>query len=133
MDIKETFENIKGKTKSLYENISDFYEENKTISLIIALIVFLLILLIFLLSFSISSANKKKKNMPVVEELVLTEDILLPGKVEQADEYILSRTSNEKWSENEAKEWFHIPGDKEIESLSIINENLVNDILKATP
>lgn len=133
MDIKETFENIKNKAKSLFENILDFYEENKSLSLIILVMFFLVILLILLLSVSFTNAKNKKNNSVVKEELYITEDILLPGKSQETDEYILSRTANENWTENEAKEWFLVPGEKEIESLSEVNDKLINDILKATP
>lgn len=133
MDIKEIINNIKNKTKSLFDKIIEFYEENKLISLIIIIIFVLIILLIMLLSFSISNAKAKKKNVVVKEELSLSEEVFLPGKTFHSDEYILSRTANEKWTEKEAEEWFFIPGDKEVESLSKTNETLINEILKATP
>lgn len=138
MDIKTSvtniFDTIKEKVKDLYEKIREFVEENKMISLIIAVIFILILLLLILLSASIkTSKDAKDKSKNILQPVTLTEEILLPKAHPEEDNYILSRNLNEKWTTEEAAEWFNIPSEKEIENLSKTNDSLVNDILKATP
>jgi len=138
MDFKASvtniIEKIKEKAKSLYERVRIFIEENRMISLIIAILFVLILLLMILLSASIKStkaAKEKKKN--ITQPITLTEELLLPKAHPEEDNYILSRNLNEKWTSEEAEEWFNIPSEKEIENLSKTNDSIVNDILKATP
>ena len=131
MDFKGIWENIKEKVSPLIEKVRDFYEENKMLSLIIAGLVALLLLCIILL---IALAGKKKE-MPVVPGTVLelTETLVIPDGPELPKDYTASRTPKEKWSEEEAQKWFTVPSQKEIDSLSKANDNLINEITGAAP
>ena len=131
MDFKGIWENIKEKVSPLIEKVRDFYEENKMLSLIIAGLVALLLLCIILL---IALAGKKKET-PVVPGTVLelTETLVIPDGPELPKDYTASRTPKEKWSEEEAQKWFTVPSQKEVDSLSKANDNLINEITGAAP
>lgn len=131
MDIKGIWENIKEKLSPLTEKIREFYEDNKMLSYIIAGLVALLLLCIILL---IALAGKKKEPAPVPGTVLeLTEPLVIPDGPELPKDYTASRTPKDKWSVEEAQEWFTIPSQKEIDSLSKANDNLINEITGAAP
>ena len=131
MDIKGIWENIKEKLSPLTEKIREFYEDNKMLSYIIAGLVALLLLCIILL---IALAGKKKEPAPVPGTVLeLTEPLVIPDGPELPKDYTASRTPKDKWSEEETQEWFTIPSQKEIDSLSKANDNLINEITGAAP
>lgn len=131
MNIKSIWENIKEKLSPLTEKIREFYENNKMLSYIIAGLVALLILCIILL---IALTGKKKEPATVPGTVLeLTEPLVIPDGPELPKDYTASRTPKDKWSEEEAQEWFTIPSQKEIDSLSKANDNLINEITGAAP
>lgn len=131
MNIKGLWENIKEKLSPLTEKIREFYENNKMLSYIIAGLVALLILCIILL---IALTGKKKEPATVPGTVLeLTEPLVIPDGPELPKDYTASRTPKDKWSEEEAQEWFTIPSQKEIDSLSKANDNLINEITGAAP
>ncbi len=131
MNIKGIWENIKEKLSPLTEKIREFYENNKMLSYIIAGLVALLILCIILL---IALTGKKKEPATVPGTVLeLTEPLVIPDGPELPKDYTASRTPKDKWSEEEAQEWFTIPSQKEIDSLSKANDNLINEITGAAP
>ena len=131
MDFKGIWENIKDKLSPLVEKVREFYEENKMLSYIIAGLVTLLLLCIILL---IALAGKKKEPEPVPGTVLeLTEPLVIPDGPELPKDYTASRTPKDRWSEEEAQEWFTIPSQKEIDSLSKANDNLINEITGAAP
>lgn len=131
MDIKGIWEKIKEKLSPLTEKIREFYEDNKMLSYIIAGLVALLLLCIILL---ITLAGKKKEPAPVPGTVLeLTEPLVIPDGPELPKDYTASRTPKDKWSEEETQEWFTIPSQKEIDSLSKANDNLINEITGAAP
>ena len=131
MNIKGIWENIKEKLSPLTEKIREFYENNKMLSYIIAGLVVLLILCIILL---IALTGKKKEPATVPGTVLeLTEPLVIPDGPELPKDYTASRTPKDKWSEEEAQEWFTIPSQKEIDSLSKANDNLINEITGAAP
>lgn len=131
MDIKGIWEKIKEKLSQLTEKIREFYEDNKMLSYIIAGLVALLLLCIILL---IALAGKKKEPAPVPGTVLeLTEPLVIPDGPELPKDYTASRTPKDKWTEEEAQEWFTIPSQKEIDSLSKANDNLINEITGAAP
>ncbi len=131
MDFKGIWNNIKEKLTPLAEKVRNFYEENKMLSYIIAGLVALLLLCIILL---IALAGRKKEPAPVPGTVLeLTEPLAVPDGPELPKDYTSSRTPKEKWSEEEAAEWFTLPGQKEIDSLSKANDNLINEITGAAP
>lgn len=131
MNIKEIWENIKEKLSPLTEKIREFYENNKMLSYIIAGLVALLILCIILL---IALTGKKKEPATVPGTVLeLTEPLVIPDGPELPKDYTTSRTPKDKWTEEEAQKWFTIPSQKEIDSLSKANDNLINEITGAAP
>ena len=50
-----------------------------------------------------------------------------------ASESIFSRTTEEKWSQEETDKWFTVPTEKEIENLSNANDKIINSIVEAAP
>jgi len=131
MDFKGIWKNIKEKFSPLVEKAREFYEENKMLSYIIAGLTALLLLCIILL---IALAGKKKEPAPIPGTVLeLTEPLAIPNGPELPKEYTTSRTPKDKWSEEEAQEWFTVPSQKEIDSLSKANDNLINEITGAAP
>ena len=131
MDFKGIWNNIKEKLTPLAEKVRNFYEENKMLSYIIAGLVALLLLCIILL---IALAGRKKEPAPVPGTVLeLTEPLAVPEGPELPKDYTSSRTPKEKWSEEDAQEWFTVPSQKEIDSLSKANDNLINEITGAAP
>lgn len=136
MDIKGIFENTKeaitNLLKPLVEKIQEFYEENKKLSYIILGLLLVLLICIILL---IAMSSGKKKNKPEIPGTVLelTETPLVPAGPELPKDYTSSRTTKDKWTDEEAKEWFTVPTQKEIDSLSKANDTLVNEIIGAAP
>ena len=131
MDFKRIWEKTKEKLSPIVEKVRDFYEENKMLSLIIAGLVALLLLCIVLL---ITISGKKKENKTIPGSVLeLTEPLVVPNGPELPKDYTASRTPKDKWSEDEAEEWFTIPSQKEIDSLSKANDNLIHEITGAAP
>ncbi len=131
MDFKGIWENIKEKLSPLIEKLREFYEENKMLSYIIAGLVALLILCIILLI--VLTGKKKEPEVIPGTVLELTEPLSIPDGPELPKDYTVSRTPKEKWSEEDAQEWFTVPSQKEIDSLSKSNDNLINEITGAAP
>ena len=131
MDFKGIWENIKEKLSPLVEKARGFYEENKMLSYIIVGLVALLFLCIILLI----ALTGKKKEPSVIPSTVLelTEPLAIPDGPELPKEYTASRTPKDKWSQEESEEWFTVPSQKEIDSLSKANDNLINEITGAAP
>ncbi len=131
MDFKGIWENIKEKLSPLVEKARGFYEENKMLSYIIVGLLALLFLCIILLI----ALTGKKKEPEVIPGTVLelTEPLAIPDGPELPKEYTASRTPKDKWSQEESEEWFTVPSQKEIDSLSKANDNLINEITGAAP
>ena len=131
MDFKGIWEKIKEKLSPLVEKLRNFYEENKMLSYIIAGLSALLLLCIILL---IALVGKKKEPAQVPGTVLeLTETLSIPDGPELPKDYTASRTPKDKWSQEDAEEWFTVPGQKEIDSLSKANDNLINEITGAAP
>ena len=131
MDFHGILESIKEKASSLFEKAREFYKENKMLSLIISTLVVLLLFCVILL---IALAGKKKEPEAVPGTILeLTETPVIPSGPELPKDYTASRTVKEKWTEEEAEEWFTLPSQKEIDSLSKSNDILINEITGAAP
>lgn len=135
MDIKEFFRNTKETVSNfiqpLVEKVQEFYEENKKLSYIIAGLLALLLICIILLC--ILTGKKKEPAVVPGTVLELTEPLAIPDGPELPKDYTASRTPKDKWSEEETEEWFTVPSQKEIDSLSKANDNLINEITGAAP
>lgn len=133
MDFSNIIENITSSLKDLGEKIVDFVKDNKLLSMVIGALV--LLLLILLLVLGSTSKKKKKEKAQVVElpKVVHTETLIIPNGPEMDNEYNLSRKTEDKWNETDADVWFTVPSDKEINSLSTSNENMIKGIIEAAP
>ena len=131
MDFKDFFEKIKNAFISLYQKAVDYCRENKKQAIIIgSLVLLILVLLILLLAFS----SRKPKKLPYAEkELELSETPLIPKGPEIQEDYSLSRTPKDKWSEEEADTWFTIPSSNDIDSLKKTNDGIISEVLGAAP
>lgn len=124
--VSEAIENIK-------EKAEEFFEENKKMALIIAGLSFVILVCLILLIISIGSEKDKKNNSLEVEQLILSENLLIPDGPSIPRDYNISRTTKNEWSEEEVNEWFTNPSSKEIESLSKTNDNMIKEIIGAAP
>ncbi len=131
MDFHAILDSIKEKLSSLFERLKEFYEENKTLSFIIAGLIALLIICIILLC--VIAGRKKEPEVIPGTVLELTEELAIPKGPELPKDYTASRTPKDKWSQEDSEEWFTVPGEKEIDSLSKANDNLINEITGAAP
>ncbi len=131
MDFQGILDNIKEKASSIFEKVREFYEENKMLSYIIAGLVAILLLCIILLC--VIAGRKKEPEVIPGTVLELTEPLAIPDGPELPKDYTASRTPKDKWSEEDAEEWFTVPTQKEIDSLSNANDNLINEITGAAP
>ena len=131
MDIKGFFENLKEKIVSLFELIRDYCRDNKRNAILFGCLGASILLLIILLICLPKGKNKNKQTAP--KEIVLTETLLVPDGPEIHRDYNISRQTRDKWTDEQAEEWFTIPGEKDIESLEKSNDNIINDITGAAP
>ena len=131
MDFQGIIENIKETASSIFEKAREFYEENKKLSIIILSLVALLLLCLILL---IAIAGKKKEPEVIPGTVLeLTEPLAVPDGPELPKDYTSSRTPKDKWTEEDAEEWFTVPSQNEIDSLSKANDKLINEITGAAP
>ena len=139
MDFSEIFDSVKEKAEnikdSLTEKLGDLMETNRTVFFaLLGMIFAVLVCILLLVCIAFSSSKKKAKESPVPENVVMgVETPLIPSGPKLPKDYNISRHAEEKWSEEEALEWFTVPGKKEVESLSFSNDKTVKDILEAAP
>lgn len=131
MDFSEIRENFLEKINSLKDRIIELVSENKKVAIIIAALTGVILLCIILL---LCTIEKKDDNNGVIkQELILTENLIIPNGPDIPEDYNLSRQTQEKWTEEEATMWFTVPGIKEIETLSKTNDKIVKEIIGAAP
>ncbi len=130
--MKEFLERIKEIFSDLKDKLLEFYEENKKLTILILSFVVVILICLILLIALVGKKDKETEKVPG-QELILTESLVVPNGPELPRDYINSRESKEKWTDQEAQEWFTVPGDKEIEALSKSNDNLINEIIGAAP
>lgn len=125
-------ESIKDFISSLSDKVTSFYEENRKISFIILGLILVILICLILLVATSEKDKKKQKDLPG-SNLQLTESLIIPNGPELPRDYNISRKTKDKWTEEEAEPWFTVPTEKEINSLSNSNENMVNEIIGAAP
>lgn len=112
------------------EKISDFLNEHKKIALgiIAGLVVLLLILII-----GIAASGRSKKSIPDTISHNQEDPFMLPQNTTVTEDYYFSRTTGEKWDQEQVDQWFTIPGTATVEELGRDNDTLVQEILGAAP
>lgn len=128
MKFSNFIENFKKKLHSLKETIINLYKENKKITLIIAVLFFaILISIIILINYP-----KKEKNIEE-QNIVLTEELIIPKGPELPKDYNINRKNKENWNKEDSEKWFTIPTEKEIEDLSKSNDKMIEEIIGVAP
>lgn len=133
MNLQDTFDIIKEKITSLTETVSDFFEENRKIGIMVVSLILVILICIVLLILSLSSEKNKKNNSVIEDILYTTENPLIPNGPEVPRDYNFSRKTKSEWSDEDSQQWFSTPSKVEIDSLSNTNDNMVNEIIKAAP
>lgn len=128
MKFSNFIENFKKKLHSLKETIINLYKENKKITLIIAVLFFAILISIIIL------INYPKKDKKIEEQnIVLTEELIIPKGPELPKDYNINRKNKENWNKEDSKKWFTIPTEKEIEDLSKSNDKMIEEIIGVAP
>ena len=118
-----------GALNNSIEKISDFLNEHKKLALgiIIGLALLLLILIIGMV------ASGKKETVPSKISHNQEDPFMLPQNTTVTEDYYYSRTTGEKWDDEQVNQWFTIPGTATVEELGRDNDVLVQEILGAAP
>lgn len=133
--IEKLLEKIKATFSLVKNKISEFYNENKRLFFIFSGLIFVILICTFLIIF-IPKGNQKEKKQQILysqEKLQLSEKLLIPDGPELPKNYTFSRQQKEKWNEEEAQPWFTTPSQKDIDSLSKSNNNMIDEIIGAAP
>lgn len=138
MDIASIIEGLRDKITglidSLSEKLSELMETNKKLVFLLAGLIFAVLLCLILLVIALSKSDKEKDTKSIPQtEILEVEEAVIPDGPKLPKDYNISRPAKDKWSEEEAEEWFTIPGENEVESLSFSNDKIVKDILEAAP
>ena len=125
------FSKVKDKYLEIENNIVSWIQNNKKIAIIlVSLLSIMLICIILLISVS---KGKKKPEKVYNEKLELSQELVVPNGPELPRDYTISRQSKEAWSDEEAEKWFSIPSATDIDGLSEVNNNIIDNILEGTP
>ncbi|MCI6798837.1 MAG: hypothetical protein ACI4MA_06920 [Treponema sp.] len=118
----------------IFANAKDFFKEKKNAAIIT--IVLVILFLLSLIVFAVQSCSQNSKSKTVrIEELPLVPDqkLLLPEGPSIPDGYALTRPPQEKWTKEDAEEFFTLPTEKEMQKLESANDRLIDEILGAAP
>lgn len=117
---------------NLSEDIREFFSQGKKALLISSILgiffVAALLAIIFL---------PQKKTVPSAafrsEPLEADQELLLPQGVSIPQEYAVSRQTEDKWSEQQIREWLTLPDESAVKKLSTSNDSLIKSITEAAP
>lgn len=119
---------------TLVEKFRYLIEENKKQTIFVcSILIFMTLCGFFVLLLSTSQQEKKETKVINQKNLVIDQELLIPNELTINNKYTHVRQKKEKWSEEEANEWFTIPDETEIEKLSQANDKIVKDIIGAAP
>lgn len=119
---------------TLVEKFSYLIEENKKQTIFVcSILIFMTLCGFFVLLLSTSQQEKKETKVINQKNLVIDQELLIPNELTINNKYTHVRQKKEKWSEEEANEWFTVPDETEIEKLSQSNDKIVKDIIGAAP
>ena len=119
---------------TLVEKFRYLIEENKKQTIFVcSILIFMTLCGFFVLLLSTSQQEKKETKVINQKNLVIDQELLIPNELTINNKYTHVRQKKEKWSEDEANEWFTIPDETEIEKLSQSNDKIVKDIIGAAP
>ncbi|MBQ1181184.1 MAG: hypothetical protein IIX63_03620 [Treponema sp.] len=119
---------------TLVEKFRYLIEENKKQTIFVcSILIFMTLCGFFVLLLSTSQQEKKETKVINQKNLVIDQELLIPNELTINNKYTHVRQKKEKWSEEEANEWFTVPDETEIEKLSQSNDKIVKDIIGAAP
>ncbi len=119
---------------TLVEKFRYLIEENKKQTIFVcSILIFMTFCGFFVLLLSTSKQEKKETKVINQKNLVIDQELLIPNELTINNKYTHVRQKKEKWSEEEANEWFTVPDETEIEKLSQSNDKIVKDIIGAAP
>lgn len=119
---------------TLVEKFRYLIEENRKQTIFVcSVLIFMTLCGFFILLLSTSQQEKKETKVTNQKNLVIDQELLLPNELTINNKYTHVRQKKEKWSEEEANEWFTVPDETEIEKLSQANDKIVKDIIGAAP
>ncbi len=119
---------------TLVEKFRYLIEENRKQTIFVcSVLIFMTLCGFFILLLSTSQQEKKETKVINQKNLVIDQELLLPNELTINNKYTHVRQKKEKWSEEEANEWFTVPDETEIEKLSQANDKIVKDIIGAAP
>lgn len=119
---------------TLVEKFRYLIEENRKQTIFVcSVLIFMTLCGFFILLLSTSQQEKKETKVTNQKNLVIDQELLLPNELTINNKYTQVRQKKEKWSEEEANEWFTVPDETEIEKLSQSNDKIVKDIIGAAP
>lgn len=119
---------------TLVEKFRYLIEENKKQTIFVcSILIFMTLCGFFVLLLSTSQQEKKETKVINQKNLVIDQELLVPNELTINNKYTHVRQKKEKWSEEEANEWFTVPDETEIEKLSQSNDKIVKDIIGAAP
>lgn len=119
---------------TLVEKFRYLIEENKKQTIFVcSILIFMTLCGFFVLLLSTSKQEKKETKVINQKNLVIDQELLIPNELTINNKYTHVRQKKEKWSEEEANEWFTVPDETEIEKLSQSNDKIVKDIIGAAP
>lgn len=119
---------------TLVEKFRYLIEENKKQTIFVcSILIFMTLCGFFVLLLSTSQQEKKETKVINQKNLVIDQELLIPNELTINNKYTHVREKKEKWSEEEANEWFTVPDETEIEKLSQSNDKIVKDIIGAAP
>lgn len=118
----------------IIDNIRDFFEEKKAVAILVTVLIALFFLA--MIAFVVLAVNPEKETEPVSPGSVLLvpdQKIITPEGPSIPDGYALTREPKDKWTDDETEEFFTLPDTNELNKLESANDNLINEILGATP
>ena len=119
---------------TLVEKFRYLIEEKKKKTIFVcSILIFMTLCGFFVLLLSTSQQEKKETKVINQKNLVIDQELLIPNELTINNKYTHVRQKKEKWSEEEANEWFTVPDETEIEKLSQSNDKIVKDIIGAAP
>lgn len=132
------------KIKTLYEKIKNFFSTSSKLTLsLLGIICFLVLsaIIISIVGLNLNSKNKNKANISSFlssqeedfSQFVQVENFINPQSKTFTQNYYFSRDLRQKWNEQELNEWFTVPNEENIKSLSESNDKIINNIIGAAP
>ena len=102
---------------TLVEKFRYLIEENKKQTIFVcSILIFMTLCGFFVLLLSTSQQEKKETKVINQKNLVIDQELLIPNELTINNKYTHVRQKKEKWSEEEANEWFTVPDETEIEN-----------------